>query len=92
MEEINSRSVLLVTEAKNKVQYFLMNFAIKPIFAGVLGFLMFLFVIGITKFLGCCVGTIDKFTLDADDIILSLLGFFLVFLIRILENFRKKED
>lgn len=90
MEEVNSRSVLILNEAKNKVQKFLMNFVVKPIFSGVLGFLLFMLVIATTKYLGCCVGTIDKFSFDFDDVILSALGFFLVFLIRLLENFRDK--
>lgn len=92
MEEVNSRTLLVVTEAKNKAQNFLMNFVVKPLFSGVLGFLLFMIVIGATKLLGCCFGTIDEFNFDINDVILSGLGFFLVFLIRLLDNFREKEN
>lgn len=92
MEEVNSRTLLVVTEAKNKAQNFLMNFFVKPLFSGVLGFLLFMIVIGATKLLGCCFGTIDKFYFDINDVILSGLGFFLLFLIRLLDNFREKEN
>ena len=92
MEEINSRSILLIAETKNKVWNFLNCFVLKPIGFGILGFIMFLGVLIITKFLGCCVGTIEKFVIETDDLLLSVLGFVLVFLIKFLENFRDKES
>ena len=92
MEEINSRSILLIAETKNKVWNFLNCFVLKPIGFGILGFIMFLGVLIITKFLGCCVGTIEKFVIEIDDLLLSVLGFVLVFLIKFLENFRDKES
>lgn len=92
MEEINSRTDLIIAETKNKIWSFILNFIFKPALGGIWGFIFFLSVLVVTKFLGCCVGTIEKFNIELEDYYLALLGFVLVFLIKVLENFRGKEN
>lgn len=92
LEEINSRTELLIAETKNKLWNSLISFVIKPLVSGILGFMMFFAVIILTKSLGCCVGTIENFSIESEDFYLSFLGFVLVFLIKFLENFREKEN
>lgn len=69
----------------------LKNFIFKPIKSGFLGFASFLIVLLITKFISYVIGTIDQFNFELDDLILSSIGFVLLFLIRFLENFSEKE-
>lgn len=60
----------------------------KAISWGILGFAMFFIVILFTKFLSSAINSGVKFIIDLDDVYLSLLGFFLTALIKILECFR----
>jgi hypothetical protein len=67
------------------------NYILKPIKAGILGFTSFLVVLILTKLISVIIGTVTSFQLEMDDILLSSIGFILLFLIRFLENFRDQE-
>lgn len=60
----------------------------KAISGGILGFAMFFTVILFTKFLSSAINSGVKFIIDIDDVYLSLLGFLLTALIKILECYR----
>lgn len=70
---------------------FINKYIFKPITSGGLGFASFLFVLILTKLISVMVGTLSTFIIEFDDLLLSLIGFILLFLIRFLENFREKE-
>ena len=57
----------------------------------VLGFTIFFMVIIATKFLGTVFGSTEKFTVDNEDLFLSLVGFVMFFTIKILNYFNEKE-
>lgn len=65
----------------------LFKFVLNPFRSGLLGFLLFIVVLIITKFLGKLMGTVPKVTIDAEDFLLSSIGFAMFFLIKFLENF-----
>lgn len=58
---------------------------------GMAGFVIFFSILVFTKLLGSMVGAQYKFSLAVEDILLSVIGFVLLFLIKILENFRPKK-
>lgn len=62
-----------------------------PIRSGLFGFILFLIVLVITKFLGRLIGTAPKVTIDAEDFLLSVIGFVMFFLIKFLENFSSEK-
>lgn len=59
-----------------------------PIKSGIFGFTMFFVVVILTKLLASVINPGNNFVIELDDIYLSLIGFVLLFLIKILENFR----
>ena len=63
-----------------------------PIKSGIFGFATFFTILVITKLLSYGIGTAEYFLIDAYDVLLSGIGFILVFLIRFLENFKEKSD
>jgi hypothetical protein len=79
--EVRNRQVL-----KNIKSYFL-----NPVKGGVLGFTAFFGLLSGIKYFSYIIGSQPKFSLDIADVMLSLLGFILVFLIKFLENFQEKE-
>lgn len=82
----NIRSVV-----ENKSQFFisLKEYLLFPIRAGFYGFALVSSVILMLKFLSFLWGFKEAFNLDLMDIMLSSLGFFLMFLIYILKHFQK---
>jgi membrane-anchored protein YejM (alkaline phosphatase superfamily) len=66
------------------------NYFLIPTKSGIFGFATFFTILVITKLLSFAIGTAEQFTIDIYDVLLSGIGFILVFLIRFLENF--KED
>lgn len=59
-----------------------------PIQSGLFGFAAFFTTVIIAKYFGSFFQSFE-FAIDIEDVYLSSLGFFLVFLIKILENFKK---
>ncbi len=70
----------------------LVNFIFLPIRSGLWGFSAFFTILLISKYLGYSLGTLKTFNVDIQDIYLSMLGFVLVFLIKVLENFNDREE
>ncbi|MFA4922749.1 MAG: hypothetical protein WC557_00975 [Ignavibacteriaceae bacterium] len=66
---------------------FLLKYIFYPIRAGLFGFSLFFTTIFISKYLGYIVKNSPEFIIDINDVILSLLGFILLWLIKFLENF-----
>lgn len=63
-----------------------------PLKNGILGFIAFLFVLVATKYLSFLIGNQTKFIIDEEDLMLSLIGFVLFFLIRLLENTNEHQN
>jgi len=67
---------------------FLLKYVFYPIRAGLFGFSLFFTTIAFSKYIGYLVKNSNKFVVDINDVILSLLGFILLWLIKLLENFK----
>jgi len=61
---------------------------VKPIQGGLFGFATFFIVVIFTKLLSSAINPDSVFVVEIDDVYLSLIGFVLSFLIKLLENFR----
>jgi len=66
----------------------IMRLVLYPLKSGIIGFSMFFTFILATKFISSVIGTVIEFTVVLDDLLISLIGFVLLFLIRFLENFK----
>jgi len=79
------------TRVRNKTFYlFLSYFVFQPCKAGLYGFAAFFTVLIFTKGVTVLLGFVKNFSIDVNDVTFSLLGFVLVFLIRILENIKER--
>jgi len=67
-------------------------YVFNPIKSGLFGFAAFFSILLVTKLMSFWIGTYDEFIVDIDDVLLSVIGFILVFLIKFLENFKQNED
>ncbi len=64
------------------------KFFLIPLQSGLFGFAAFFTTVLIAKYIGSFFQGFE-YAVDVEDVYLSSLGFFLVFLIKILENFKK---
>ncbi len=87
VRESNSSSEKKVTEPG-----IFLSYIVNPIKSGIFGFSAFFSILLVTKLFSYWIGTYDNFTVDLDDVILSVIGFILVFLIKFLENFKQEES
>ena len=71
---------------------FTTKYIVNPLLNGVLGFAAFLFVLVATKYLSYLIGNQSKFLIEGEDLMLSLIGFVVFFLIRLLENYSEQHD
>ena len=67
---------------------FLLKYIYYPIRAGLVGFSLFFTTIFLSKYIGFLVKNSNRFVIDINDVVLSLLGFILLGLIKLLENIR----
>lgn len=81
-----------ISESKNTIGKFLKLYFILPVKSGLAGFAAFFSILVATKFLGYLLGTQPTFDIILDDVFLSLIGFVLIFLIRILENIKEEKN
>lgn len=79
-----------VVEKKNNKMFF-KSFLVLPFANGLLGFTLFFTILFLTKSFSSLIGSIEVFTIDIEDVVLSSIGFILLFLIKFLENFAEKE-
>lgn len=78
-----------VVESKSQFIIGLKKYLLFPIEAGCYGFYLVFSVILVSKLICLLLGFNDGFNLDLMDVILSLVGFFLMFLIDILKHFQE---
>ncbi|MCL5030256.1 MAG: hypothetical protein M1480_14690 [Bacteroidetes bacterium] len=64
----------------------------KCLVGGVAGFMIFIMTIAGAKFLSHMFGRLQHFNIDSDDYYLSLIGFAMFFIIKLLEPFAEKEN
>lgn len=69
----------------------LKSFLIRPVLNGLFGFLIFLGIIFLMKFLQRALDARSTLKLETEDVLLALIGFILLFLIAFLKNFQKDE-
>lgn len=79
------------SESKPTALVFLKNYVINPFRSGLFGFAAFFSILIATKLFSYWIGTYSFFTVDADDVTLSAIGFVLVAIIKFLENFKQNE-
>ncbi len=65
------------------------TFLLAPLSNGLFGFALFFTILLFTKLVAFWIGSIPVFRIDFDDIILSGIGFVLMAIIKVLENFRQ---
>lgn len=66
----------------------LLKFLIIPLRSGLYGFAAFFTLLIAAKFFWYLIGFKDWFTVTIDDVTISLLGFAIVFIVRIAQNFK----
>ncbi len=83
------KAIVEINERKQwKVKGFgvVKKFLVEPFSNGLYGFALFFSVLLLTKLISVYLGVQDKFVVDFGDVILSLIGFVLLFLVKLLEN------
>lgn len=68
----------------------IISVATEAIKSGMFGFATFFTILLATKYIAVIIGTQEVFRVDFDDVLLSSIGFVLLALIQILEQFRDK--
>lgn len=91
MENISSVQEKVHTEISVNIKNpFLLKYIYYPIRAGFFGFSLFFTTIFLSKYVGYLVKNTKIFKIDINDVILSLLGFILLGLIKLLENIKSE--
>lgn len=80
------------TKKKQDTKSIILKYIIYPIRSGIGGFASFFVVLAAAKYLGSIIRTSESFIIDAEDFLLSLMGFILVFLIKFLGNFSQSDQ
>ena len=79
-----------VINGKEKVERRkLTHFLLAPLSNGLFGFALFFTILLFTKLIAFWIGSIPVFNIDSDDILLSGIGFVLMAIIKVLENFQQ---
>ena len=76
------KNTLLYSPAKEVLK----NLILLPLLSGLYGFTIFFTTIVLAKGFSALIGITDYFIVDIDDIYFSLIGFILLFLIKLLKN------
>ena len=82
--------VRVETEKRNNLKRFIKYYLLKPLLAGISGYLVFFTLLIISNYLGYLIGNRTSFQIDFTDLLLSLLGFVFIFIIRLKENTKRK--
>ncbi len=72
------------------IYMFLSLYVFQPCKAGLYGFAAFFTVLIFTRGATVLFGFVKNYNIDVDDVTFSLLGFVLVFLIKVLENIKER--
>lgn len=73
-------------QKKNNLNDQLKKYFLKPLTGGVFGYLIFLILLLVSKYLGYLVGNRVSFQIDITDLLLPLLGFAFIFVIKLKGN------
>lgn len=92
MKEIAYRESKSGSQKRLRGKIMIWDYVINPIKSGIFGFSAFFSILLVTKLFSYWIGTYDEFAVDLDDVLLSVIGFILVFLIKFLENFKQDES
>ena len=74
----------------NILYYYLISFLFKPIVSGLYGFAAFFTVLIFTKGITYLFGFTEQYIVSSDDVLFSILGFVLVFLIKLFDSIKNK--
>lgn len=74
----------------NTFYNYLISFFFKPVVSGLYGFTAFFTVLIFTKGLSYLLGLTEQYIVSTDDVLFSILGFVLVFLIKLMDNIKHK--
>ena len=74
----------------NMLYYYLISFFFKPFVSGLYGFAAFFTVLIFTKGITYLLGFTEQYIVSSDDVLFSILGFVLVFLIKLFDIIKHK--
>jgi hypothetical protein len=74
----------------NILYYYLISFFFKPFVSGLYGFAAFFTVLIFTKGITYLFGFTEQYIVSIEDLLFSILGFVLVFLIKLFDNIKHK--
>ena len=74
----------------NILYYYLISFFFKPFVSGLYGFAAFFTVLIFTKGITYLFGFTEQYIVSIEDLLFSILGFVLVFLIKLFESIKHK--
>ncbi len=74
----------------NILYYYLISFFFKPFVSGLYCFAAFFMVLIFTKGLTYFLGFMEQYIVSSDDVLFSIMGFVLVFLIKLLDSNKHK--
>jgi hypothetical protein len=74
----------------NILYSYLISFLIKPFVSGLYGFAAFFSVLIFTKGITYILGFTEQYIISSDDVLFSILGFVLVYLIKLFESIKHK--
>ena len=80
----------LVKSGGNILYYYLISFLFKPFVSGLYGFAAFFTVLIFTKGITYLLGFTEQYIVSSDDVLFSILGFVLVFLIKLFDIIKHK--
>ncbi len=87
LEAIGKEKIKVRKKVPNQV---FSKYVFSPLKGGIGGFAIFFSILIFTKLLAYFIGVQNIFNIDFSDVLLSTIGFVLVFLIKFLENFQKR--
>jgi len=79
-----------VKSGGNILYYYLISFLFKPFVSGLYGFAAFFTVLIFTKGITYLLGFTEQYIVSSDDVLFSILGFVLVFLIKLFDIIKHK--
>ncbi len=82
------KSVAVKSKRKGLADIFKLSWEVFK--SGMAGFAGFFSILIFTKLIASWIGTVDVFYVNFDDVLLSSIGFVLIALIKILENFKEE--
>ena len=74
----------------NILYYYLISFFFKPFVSGLYGFAAFFTVLIFAKGIIYLLGFTEQYIVSGEDVLFSILGFVLVFLIKLIDNIKHK--